>query len=646
MRFPVPRNYVLAVLLGLLAFLSIEPLSAEAIAPGPTLAPYFWQTTPVGNVAQLDMLFCRNCPPAVDGTLPLMAVLRDTLGDADPENDRLTSVWLLTYSRPDLKQRVLSATPFFYWRIADGSAKSASKGTAPLLDLTTPRHPAVNSVEHGILQWALLDPSTTPIRATSRAYRTNEVDRERLYLEEAVTYLRASLAEADHSPLTTKQLNMLIARLELRKTLLGGFVSERYAAQVGAEASIRYERIRSRNWELLRECADKTGLYFETLNVAGAPGQYAILWFPVDESRDRPGTRLSPIWKLLNIKNPWQDARLKSPAAATYSRDLDADGNLLPPGVSGVKQLRLVPLSVYSLNYPKQPLLLVDFRDRLRVRWHEMTQRSIDEVTAGVIGISHFTNWYYYVAADLYNFIASRHGAATNQADRLDCYSQFRVSLALDTRLDARLRRDMQQRVDSLSINPLESAPQQEMTVALDRYATLQAEAASGQLLRRVDKNRRAELAEDSETKKRMWSDYALHVVTLGTYTHRAKPDPENLARLDSYRRAQYQLDFLDRLSADGTAPEVAYDSTRIQHSIAELKEVMPQIESRDVRAHATFTLNRIRTLSQDSALQNDCSATVAFIENGGSGLLKTDEHIEVKPVAVRAPTLASASEP
>src|SRR5262245_45360122 len=34
--------------------------------------------------------------------VPLVSVLRDTLGDADGENDRLRYVWPLTYTRPTL----------------------------------------------------------------------------------------------------------------------------------------------------------------------------------------------------------------------------------------------------------------------------------------------------------------------------------------------------------------------------------------------------------------------------------------------------------------------------------------------------------------------------------------------------------------
>ncbi len=95
---------------------------------------------------------------------------------------------------------------------------------------------------------------------------------------------------------------------------------------------------------------------------------------------------------------------LKDWHGSVYERSVTANGDLLPADESGVSTVRLVPLGVYSLNYPKMPLLLIDFRDKLHVRRHELAQRSINEITSGVIGISHFTNWYYYVGADLYDF--------------------------------------------------------------------------------------------------------------------------------------------------------------------------------------------------------------------------------------------------
>src|SRR5438045_11984 len=55
-----------------------------------------------------------NAPGNPD--VPLVSVLRDTLGDTNPDNDRLRYVWVLTSARPSLLQRAAASLPFFYWK--------------------------------------------------------------------------------------------------------------------------------------------------------------------------------------------------------------------------------------------------------------------------------------------------------------------------------------------------------------------------------------------------------------------------------------------------------------------------------------------------------------------------------------------------
>ena len=601
---------------------------------------YHWRAMPVaGGTAQLLTLFRglhtseRGGPENAESSdVPLVSVLRDTLGDSDPENDRVSYVWLLSYVRPNLGQRILSAVPFFYWRVSDGSKSVGGGATAPLMDLTAPQHPVVSEIGRNLLQWTTLDPMIMPVRATSRAYRTNQIDDERLHLEEAIGYLRNAPVSNGNSELTQMQLDTVVARLELRKRLLGGLVSERRAAELGRESGFDEERIRSRNWELLRQCAEKTQLIFEPLNIAqtapsGNASQYAILWFPLNSSFQNSGTSLGAIWKLLNIKNPWNDARLKEWRGRTYDRSLDGNGSLLPAGTDGPQQVALVPLGIYSLNYPKLPLLLVDFRDKIQIRRHEMAQRSINEITSGVIGISHFTNWYYYVAADIYDFVTSRHGAAMSQAERLDCYSRFGVDLALDHTLDATLHKQIQDHLQSFGVNPLESAPHREIEIAQTRYSALltEAEDDNGKFNAQLERDRRAELAVFGETGRTRMLHDLLHDVTLGRYTHRAKKDSDNLAMLDRDRRIDYQLSFLDSLIDASTPPEVTYSNSQLHASLIELSELMPGVQSSSLRTHAETTIEQLRSLSRDAELQTDCSeALLAVMRDTKSSPLKS----------------------
>jgi len=216
---------------------------------------YYWHSTPIvqnsgaAATAQLLTLFCKACGTgtAAGQDIPLVAVLRDTLGDSDPSNDKLTAVWLLSYSHPSLSQKASAAVPFFYWRLSAGSDRVSAKDTSPLLDLSTPQHSSISNVGQQLLQWTTLDTFDTPLRATSRAYRTNQVDHERAHLEEANTYLLRAPVNNGPDALTKEQRDFVIERLELRKSLLGGFVAANRAATLGQDAIYQQEVVRGRN---------------------------------------------------------------------------------------------------------------------------------------------------------------------------------------------------------------------------------------------------------------------------------------------------------------------------------------------------------------------------------------------------------------
>ena len=579
---------------------------------------YYWKISPVGSTAQLLTLFCRSCRINGDEKedQPLVSVLRDKLRNDNAESDRVVYVWLLCYSHLNFGQRILSAVPFFYWRVGQGSKAVDAGDTAPLLNLNAPERPVTSELERDLLQWAAFDPMMTPVRATSRAYRSNQVEYERCHLEETISYLRQAPVSEGDSALTQTQLDTVIARLEFRKSLLGGLIPETRAARLGAEYGFEQERIRSRNWELLRQCAERTGLLFDHLDLGGTTGEYAVLWFPLHQPPAPTSTSLSSIWKLLHIRNPWSDDRLKAWKGAVYTRSLDENGGLLRPRQTSSRQIQIVPLAVYSLTYPKVPLVLIDFRDTLHVRWREMTQRSINEITSGVIGLSHFTNWYYFAAAEIYDFVVSRHGAAMNQAARHDCYSRFQVALALDRQIDAKLRKQMQLHIDSLALNPLDAEQARELEAARARYARLETEAEDGTLMMLLDKERRSELAHFEESKKARIMGDLFHDASLGLYTPRAKENATNISMLDSYRRVDFHLHFLDSLIEAGTPPEVAYDGVRIQASVGELSGLMPAINSSETRAHAATTLERLRSLSRDETLQADCSIALVALKS------------------------------
>jgi hypothetical protein len=599
---------------------------------------YYWKSKTVDQTAELVTLFCRSCESSTPGVdVPLIAVLHDTLGDSASDNDRVTYVWLLTYSSPTLWQRLVSGIPFFYWRASDGRP-SDGKAPKPFFNVSAPEHPVFIEAGRDIVQWAALDGMMTPIRASSREYRSNQIDHERFHLEEAITYLREAPVSVNGSGLSEAEINTVIARLTLRKQLLGGFVSQRRAAHLGEEAAFRMEETRSRNWEILRMCAEKTGLYFEPLNLAGNTDQFAILWFPLNDSLNPANSSQSVVWKLLNISDPWTEARLSKWSGIRSERYLDANGSLSARSDS-TRRVEMVPLAIYSLNYPKQPLLLIDFRDTLRVRRHEMTQRSINELTAGVIGISHFTNWYYYVGADLYDFIAGRHGAALDRAARLDAYAQFRAELTLDRQMDRDLLQAISDRAESLSINPMDRDPQREVATAQAQYlALLRQTDENGKITKLLAASRRSELNGFGASLYAKVRRSVFRDISFGLYGRRDQHAEPDLAQLNRERRVEADLSFLHSVVAARTEPEIAYGTGELRQTVTELADLVPLVPSPALRQDAMAKLENLSALSEDTVLRAECTAALESI--------RRDQEVQRQHVAAGVVAFPHAGRP
>jgi hypothetical protein len=184
--------------------------------------------------------------------------------------------------------------------------------------------------------------------------------------------------------------------------------------------------------------------------------------------------------------------------------------------------------------------------------------------------------------------------------------------LALDRTLDPTLRTAMQHRVNSFSVNPLEVSPKKEFQAALQRYDFLQAAAIheNGPLLRRLERDRRSELARFEATKPQQIRGGIFHYASFGLYTRRDNGD-DFLQRLARFRQVNDALGFLDTAAAAGTQPEVAYDSIRIQSAVAELSSLLPEIESPATRMRAEQTIQKLQSLSADSELRAECLAAL-----------------------------------
>ena len=145
---------------------------------------------------------------------------------------------------------------------------------------------------------------------------------------------------------------------------------------------------------------------------------------------------------------------------------------------------------------------------------------------------------------------------------------------------------------------------------------------ANSQFAHRLEKDRRSELARFEATKSQQVWDGVFHAASLGLYTHQARGD-DFLARLDHFRRVDYDLSFLDTLSAAGTPPEVAYDRAYIERAISELTSLLPEIQVPAARARAERAIEKLQSLSADTQLKTECLAALDSIHGvaAASGL-------------------------
>src|SRR5437870_6476042 len=147
---------------------------------------------PIAGGAELFTIFGRLDGMRAAGQpapeIPLLSVVRDSLGDDNPENDRLRYLWMLTYTRPTLVKRVLSAVPFLYQQVGNKTPRSSNAPT-PLIDLASTKRQTWNNFFWFGLQNGLFDSYGIPLKAASRSYRRNATDYRAAHVTQALSIL-------------------------------------------------------------------------------------------------------------------------------------------------------------------------------------------------------------------------------------------------------------------------------------------------------------------------------------------------------------------------------------------------------------------------------------------------------------------------
>lgn len=555
--------------------------------------------------ARLDGLDC----PAELKWVPLVTVLRDTLGDKSHENDRLRYVWPLTYTRPTIWQRASGAVPFLYTRVGN-KQRSSDKAPPPVLDLAAPDQEVWNKIFWTALQSLLLDPYGMPVKASTRSYQRNVSAYRKSHIIRALSVL--SLYQAVEGPpaFSESELAEIQARLMLTDKTFGGLVDSLHLKGYYEKEMTGVRDERGHNWELLRQRAEAESLYFEPLQMADGSATHALLWVDRKEITTRQGQRYNK--RFLNIDDPWSDKRLLKWDGYVETRFFDSENRPVLADAPEARRVELIPLALYGLDNPKIPMLLVDFRDTLNPKKREMSRRLLQDVTRNILSLSRFGDVPYFLGRTVFDVVTGRRGMDINQPSRLHTYSQLKLMLSLDRSLDPHLREEIRKRLEKVSLNPLENDLEAEAKLARQQYAALLSYANSpGGLAARVDRDRRAEAVVLEHGKAERVLFRLGNILSFGKYTHRENAAPDIDARLDIARRLTYHTRFLGEVSRSSPQIEVVWNLEDIRRSLRFIAEHGSRANSQAIKATA-----KIFFRTEDDETRRMCLESLSRIDN------------------------------
>ncbi len=546
--------------------------------------------------------------PENDKWIPLVSILRDTLGDDNAENNRLRYVWPLTYTRPTIKQRLAAAIPFFYTRV--GNKESLTKSPPPALDLAAPESEVWDKIFWTALQNILLDPYGTPIKASTSAYRRNSSDYRRSHLIRALSVLALYEAVKGESAFTRAELATIQARLMLSDKTFGGLVDDSNLQSYYSKKTTQTRDERGHNWELLRQRAESESLYFEPLLMPDGSATHALLWVAKRDLLKQPSTRYSG--RFLNIANPWTDKRLLKWQGYVETRYFDSENHPVDSQTPGAEAVEMIPLGLYGLDNPKIPMLLVDFRDSYNPKKREMSRRVLNDVTRNILSLSKFGNLPFFLGRTVFDFVTGRRGIDVNQPSRLQTYSQLKLLLALNTSMDPELRSEVSGRLETMSVNPFENDGNAEASIALAQYQALLAFAKDPEgLAAKIERDRRAEMMPLEHGPKARFALRLMNVLTFGKYVHREELTDELESRLDIARRLQYHTRFLQQIARSSANVDITWNLEDIRRSLNFIAEHGPE-----AGANAAAATAKIFARTRDDETRRACLDSLSRINS------------------------------
>ncbi len=531
------------------AIRAAEPIEAAAVAPKPSLrtgsvpmeqATPLEQVLPLASGAKLITFFEPLPDNSASSTgrrdLPLLAILKDTLDDSDPGNDRIRQVWVFTYSQPSVWQRIAGGIPFLYHR----AGLDRGPGTKPpraVVDLGDPSRGVWTGLALAAVQSEVVNPVGALARLTTHSFFDNYGEYRKTHLWEASDAL-AALPPAKLNDVTADEMHAVEERLELAGHPLGGLVADESLPHDQEKQRTKQTETRGHNWELLRQRAEDTGLYLEPLAPAGPPASFAMLWVAQPDLEKAPTRSFDP--QFLNISNPFCDDRLRHWGGYSEVWDLDPDGVPASPDSADARPVRMIPLALYALDHPHTPLLLVDFRGSGQPRRRELALKLAEDLTSGVLNLTGFGHVGYVALKASWTFIHGRHGGATNRSARRRAFVSVRNAVGSASNIDPKLRSELLGRIERVDVNPIERSWDHEVRDAWRQYDALLAYARSTQLAREVDRDRGDEMSAAVHGPVARMLLRVASIASGGLHTHHDTMNESMVAKLDQQRRDAY----------------------------------------------------------------------------------------------------------
>src|SRR4051812_13332896 len=559
-------------------------LSASAVAQtegahsDATRPPFRMEATAVENGAELLTVFGNlrglgGADAADGGDVPLLTVLRDSLGDQNPENDRLRYVWVYAYTAPTFWQRAASGVPFLYARVGNREHAKADGMPPPVIDLAAPDGDVWRRFMWLGLQGVAIHPLGSVATAASDSFRRNAGRYRRAHLIRALAVL--SLYEAQtgaESVFTPEEVREIGGRLTLADKTFGGLLDDAYLQRAYRQQNSALLDARGHNWTLLWHRTEAEGLYFEPLLLPDGSATHALVWVAREDLEKNRGRDYDK--RFLNVTNPWTDERLRRWRGYSEMKYFDADNRPLACKGEGARAVELIPLALYGLDHPKIPALLVDFRNGYNPKRREMSRLALEEVARDVLKVSRFGNLQYFLGRKVYDFVTGRRGMDVNQPSRLRAYSQLKLLLSLDASLAPGLREEIGRRIERVSLNPLENDYRAEARLALEQHAALVAYARRPDgLAAKLDRDRRSEMTQLKHGTAARTLLRLAGLLSFGAYEHResAAADDQRTA-LDVKRSLAFHKRYL-REVAKSPLVEVVWNVDDVRRSLRYLTE-------------------------------------------------------------------------